>query len=598
MTIWISVIIYFSLAAVSFVRYSYYTMPKEKMVKRKTSRRKRRLTKEAAEKIVEKNFPIYEKKARKSRNLGVIFLVLFGVMLIASIAKILFFNESYNKIEVCVWKNETMGTSIDPISFMYEENSNSASEDEDDNNAGMPQGEAGKGAETAGENRDEEGMQSEEGNSVITNEPEDDVDTAKSIQAEGKDKDGLTAGAEDDIRDNGEESKEDGNSIEKTEGKDGGTDSSTAVKDGTSSKENVEESGTGNYVDNKTEETSGYQKGGQSGDSVDTKQEDSNSSEDTRTGEEGSINGMDAGEDSIIDIDPNKGKEQGSVSYDYSLLFFWGPYEFGDSVREQDLINIKNDIEEYFTDEKYNDIFNEIVASFEENEDYKNCTEEAILEKIENFKLEKDLNPDLLSAEKYFTNAMNNLFLYKENKNNEVLEQAAISVEGAVEKEQVSPSEGYDSYIRYDQTGVILFSYLYGLDVETYESGTKNDLKYRIGKLIYKPVANLLYINLGEKYYSLCGAYVILGDAFENWDQENKYAVEIPFYYFSVCTDLVKVMEHGEARKEVCNNAMKVYKAFEKIGEEHPDNSTYVMYAGDAEEKLHYIEQEFALEGS
>lgn len=305
---------------------------------------------------------------------------------------------------------------------------------------------------------------------------------------------------------------------------------------------------------------------------------------------------MDAGEDSTIDNEPNKNGGQISVSYDYSPLFFWSPYEFGDHVRGQDLINIKNDIGDYFTDKKYEDIFNEIIASFEENEDYENCTEKAILEKIDNFKVEKDLNQDLLSAAKYFTNAMDNLFLYKENKNNEVLEQAAISAEGAVEKEQFGTSEGYDSYIRYDQIGVILFSYLYGLDLETYESGTKDDLKYRIGKLIYKPAANLLYISQGEKYYSLCGSYVILGDAFENRNPENKYAVEIPFYYLSVCTDLVKVMEHGEARKEVCNNAMKAYEEFVKIGEEHSDNLTYVTYADDAEEKLHYVEQEFASE--
>ena len=94
----------------------------------------------------------------------------------------------------------------------------------------------------------------------------------------------------------------------------------------------------------------------------------------------------------------------------------------------------------------------------------------------------------------------------------------------------------------------------------------------------------------------MCSAYVILEDAFENWNPKNKYAVEIPFYYLSVCTDLVKAMEHGEARKEVCNNAMKAYEVFVKIGEEHPDNLTYVMYAGDAEEKLRYVEQEFALE--
>jgi hypothetical protein len=55
-------------------------------------------------------------------------------MLIVSITKMMFFNEFYNKIEVCVWKNETRGTSIDPVSFIYEENNNSALEDKDTDN--------------------------------------------------------------------------------------------------------------------------------------------------------------------------------------------------------------------------------------------------------------------------------------------------------------------------------------------------------------------------------------------------------------------------------------------------------------------------------
>ena len=86
----------------------------------------------------------------------------------------------------------------------------------------------------------------------------------------------------------------------------------------------------------------------------------------------------------------------------------------------------------------------------------------------------------MLSATKYFGNALDNLFLYKENQNNEALEQAGISAEGAVEKEEFSTSEGYDNYINYDRIGVIIFSYIYGLDLEKYDSGTREDFKYRM----------------------------------------------------------------------------------------------------------------------
>lgn len=68
MTIWISVIIYFSLAAFSFVRFLYYNMSKDKMVKIKTSHRRRRLPKEVAERIAEKELPINEKRQKQRED--------------------------------------------------------------------------------------------------------------------------------------------------------------------------------------------------------------------------------------------------------------------------------------------------------------------------------------------------------------------------------------------------------------------------------------------------------------------------------------------------------------------------------------------------
>lgn len=585
MLFWILVIVYFLLASISFASYFYFAMPKKKKIRRKRCRSKRKLPKEVAERIVENNLSIYKKKAKGSMCLGIFFVILLFIVLTV---KILFPNKSYNKYEVRVDKNEKLGTSVDPISFMDEV-------DDSGNASHKDEGEAGNNEE----------IKDEDGDSGVIIQAENKIIGNESTQGENNDNimDGVERNDDSDENvhkvddqtgsDTDEIEKEVNNSKNTQEGKNASSNIVEETEDISSDEKPKKIDNTENKADIKKEdnfmraegigeERSSMEEGVDISASGNTQSESGNNIDSSMDIGEGIINGGigEEGDDSIL--------------YDYSPLLLWGSYEFGALVRGQDLANIENRIEEYFDNEEYVSMFGEILETL--NDDYKVYSEEAVLNRINSFKQEKDLNPDLLSATKYFTNAMDNLFLYKENKNTDVLEQAAISAEGAVEKEQLIISEGYNNYITYDKTGIIIFCYVSGLDLEKYDSGTKEDIKYRIGKLLYKPVANLLHISSVEKYYSLCSSYVILRDVFEERNPECKYVVEISFYYLSVCVDLIEVMEPGEARKEVCKNAINAYDKFKEDGEKYPDNLTYMKYATDAYEKLQMVEQEYALE--
>jgi len=89
------------------------------MIKKMANRTKRKLTYESAERIIERKLPIYNKKGKRAKCMGVIFMSMAALVLIMLMIKMLFFN-GYTKIEVCVWENETMGTVVDPVSFMDE----------------------------------------------------------------------------------------------------------------------------------------------------------------------------------------------------------------------------------------------------------------------------------------------------------------------------------------------------------------------------------------------------------------------------------------------------------------------------------------------
>lgn len=117
---------------------------------------------------------------------------------------------------------------------------------------------------------------------------------------------------------------------------------------------------------------------------------------------------------------------------------------------------------------------------------------------------------------------------------------------------------------------VIEFCYISSLDLEIYDSGTKSDVKYRIGKLLYKPSVNLVNIDSEEKFYALCGAYIFLKDAFNNGNEADKYSVEIAFYYLASCRDMVFFMESGEERENICIEAVAAYRELKKGGGRKP----------------------------
>lgn len=260
--------------------------------------------------------------------------------------------------------------------------------------------------------------------------------------------------------------------------------------------------------------------------------------------------------------------------YDYSPLFIYGSYEYEGFISEKDITNMKHMYKTFMDNKTYLSLLESV------GKDYGNYSE--IRNRINDFDEEKHLNSDVLTSKEYFQNAMDRLFCYERKKNAEILEQSAISAEGAVECEEVGISGGYNNYIIYTKFAVIEFFCVLDYDLETYDSGYKEDIEYRIGKLLYKPSANLKNISSNEKFYSLCSSHVILREAFENSSLDSKYTVEIAYYYLEVCADIANNMESGDARDDICLEAIKAFDEFEKRGEKYPDNLTYINYREDA----------------
>lgn len=272
--------------------------------------------------------------------------------------------------------------------------------------------------------------------------------------------------------------------------------------------------------------------------------------------------------------------------YDFSPLYFWGYYEFGDKITPQDIDNIEIRIEAFHNNEEGGIKFTQLLESLDEN----NESLANILKKIADFKSEEASNGDLVNSKDYYENAIDHLYVYSKNNSFEALEQAAIYAESAVEDEQIDASVGYHNYIMYIETAVIGFICVLDSDWDEYASGSSEDVKYRIGKLVYKPSINLQHITKQEKYYSLTGSYIILQDAYSHSTSESKYSVETAFYFLGVCTDMVKFMEPSERRENICREGIGAYAEFDRRGREHPNNSTYIKYSQDAIEKLSYLE--------
>lgn len=266
--------------------------------------------------------------------------------------------------------------------------------------------------------------------------------------------------------------------------------------------------------------------------------------------------------------------------YNYDPLLILGPYEFGSHITREDLSNIKN---------KYND--------FIENKEYLNMLDipsddygsiPQILTRIDEFDNYQRSNPDLVSADEYFQNAQDRLFCYGKNNKIQILEQAAIAAEAAVESEDVIASGSYNNYITYTKTGVITFFCVFDSGQQVYDSGKAADVEFRIAKLLYKPSANLLNIDPGQRYYSLCSAYLVSQDAYKNSDSECNYAVDISYYHLKICSDMLSYIGPGEFQNEIGWEALGVYAEFKKRIEES-DKSVDKKYEEDAEEMLKKI---------
>lgn len=261
--------------------------------------------------------------------------------------------------------------------------------------------------------------------------------------------------------------------------------------------------------------------------------------------------------------------------YDYSRLMLFGKYEFGEYITKADLDNMQNMYDEYWINEKYWDMLGEI------GDDSVKLTE--IDNRIGKFDAEVKANKNELTAEDFFRNAEDRLCRYGGKEENiAFLEQSAISAEGAVELKDVETLDDYEMFFTYIRATVVRFSCVLGSNCEQYHSGKADDIKFRMGKVMYKPSANLNKIETSEKYYSLCSAYVVLKDAFDYSTPDSTYAVEVAYYYLLVCSDIVKVMEPGQSQEMMDRVKLAYYQLYDRVREKS-GSFAYDKYCEEAD---------------
>lgn len=525
-----------------YFKYNITEKRRKKLINKKCNRKSNKLPQKTAEKSVDMMIADTRKIVKISKYLGIGIAV---ILLIVVAVKEIFLgkiNNEYAKFKVCVWENETLGASVDPKLFM-----NKVTNGEDENIGSK---------ETFEEDIDDGSIEeANEGKSATDIENAKD-NSGENVNAEAEiiEKNGSSDSGYDERKDTDEVNSESGDELIK--GNETGEDNGN-IEDEREEEESkgVEDEGAGYGVALRIA----------GNDAVDGNREENG---DDNTGHEKSR------PDTSVVMGP----------YDYSPLYLWGTHVFGGAITGQDIIRMEELVKEFMDDKGYEGRLNEILEGIDE--DY--GKEENIPNRINQFTADKVSNPDVLNAMDYYENAMDQLYLYKKETDYGVLEQSAISAEGAVEREQIDVSGSYNNYINYVTMSVIEFCYISGLDLEIYDSGTKSDVKYRIGKLLYKPSANLENINSEEKFYALCGAYIFLKDAFNNGNEAGKYSVEIAFYYLASCRDMVFFMEPGEERENICIEAVTAYREFKRRGEENPDNSTYIAYGEEAHNMLAY----------
>ena len=238
------------------------------------------------------------------------------------------------------------------------------------------------------------------------------------------------------------------------------------------------------------------------------------------------------------------------ISYDFSVLMILGEHQFGEYITPEDLLDMRSMYNEYWKNEMYRDMLKQDNKTGEVLEDHVQNVEENI----------------------------------------ELLEQSAIAAEYEAEYDNIETADGYASFFGHIRESVLKFSCVIGSNDIHGSDIREADIKYRMGKMLYKPAANLVDITNSEKYYSLCSAYVVLKDAFDHSSLDSTYAIDVAYSYLLVCNDIVSVMEPGQSQEMINRVKLAYYQLLERVSETS-DNLIYQSYCEEAEQIMKILEE-------
>lgn len=289
-------------------------------------------------------------------------------------------------------------------------------------------------------------------------------------------------------------------------------------------------------------------------------------------------------EDSNIKEEPDTTDDavdtQQTYKMGFSRICVLGLYDFGDKITAADLQNFDNMYIEYWKDDASRwkiDI---------PTEDHDSST---VNQRIDEFDQKKMNMSDTLTASDYILNAEDRIYTYTRTENIHMLEQAGISAEGAVEVEVIAENGDYSDMFYDIFLATNCFCYVLAQNPESYDSGTAGDVKYRVGKIMYKPFLNLKELDRNKQLYSLCCAHVFLKDAFNLYNEMTEYSIETAYYYTVNCKDIVGCMLSDDI-EFVAQECSRAYTRFLELGLQHPDNLTFVKYKDEAKKAYDYVE--------
>lgn len=235
------------------------------------------------------------------------------------------------------------------------------------------------------------------------------------------------------------------------------------------------------------------------------------------------------------------------IPYDFSILMIFGEYQFGEYITTKDLVDMRIMYDEYWKNEMYEDML---------KQDNKTGDISVLLENIG------------------------------------LLKQSAIEAENAIDNDNIKTIDGYTPFFGHIRESVLKFSYVIGNN-DTQDSDNKKediDIKYCMGKILYRPATDLAYITNSERYYSLCSAYVVLKDAFDHSSLDNTYAIDVAYSYLLVCNDIVNVMEPGQSYGMINRVKLAYYQLLERV-DETSVNLKYQSYCEEAKQIMKRLEE-------